>query len=177
MVASTGQILRCSWKDSCPLLALLSLWQMRGSPVQSRSKMNEDNKDQEQDSWRENLAWGLEAGIFFAAVTVVLAIIPALIRALVGTHVWWQKGLSFLAIIGLYLFGGITGGVIVGLLRPWTRYWWGRRMVGALAAVPFAAVIIVTFFGVRDFSVGIVLFTSAVWGGAMSFIFEGEAKP
>lgn len=128
-------------------------------------------------SLRTNLAWGTKWGLGFAAGFTLLSAVPAVIRALVGTDIWWQKGLSFLSIVGVYVFSGILGGIIVGLLRGILRWWWGRRLVGAIIGVPFG-------FAVRTMVHGwsgpadlhIWLIAGAAWGVMMSFIPEPDAQ-
>jgi integral membrane sensor domain MASE1 len=80
--------------------------------------------------------------------------------------------LTFLAIIGVYLFGGFVGGAVVGLLRPVSRWWVGRRLMGVVVAVPITLGIRYAVYGWHPWS-GTELenwtFTAVIWGLAMSF--------
>ena len=119
-----------------------------------------------------NVAWGVAWGLFLAACFTVIAAVPALIRALIGPAHAWQKGLTFFAIIGVYLFGGIFGGAVVGVLRPVSRWWVGRRLIGVVVAVPVTIAIRYAVYGWRPWSEAELenwTFTAIVWGLAMSF--------
>lgn len=120
----------------------------------------------------EDLHWGIRWGIYGAVFFTGLAAIPALLRFLLNVEeVDGHRLPSFPVIIGLYLFGGVFGGAIVGLLRPLARSWWGMRLVGIVAAVPFCFAVSVALSGLSwtqenpDFVIEFAIF----WGFAMSF--------
>jgi hypothetical protein len=119
-----------------------------------------------------NVAWGIVWGLFLAACFTVIAAVPALIRALIGPAYAWQKKLTFLAIIGVYLSSGIAGGAVVGLLRPLSRWWMGRRLIGVVVAVPITIAIRYAVYGWQPWSAPELekwTFTAVIWGLAMSF--------
>ena len=119
-----------------------------------------------------NVVWGAAWGLFLAACFTVIAAVPALIRAFTGPAHVWQKGLSFFAIIGVYLFGGIIGGALVGLLRPVSRWWVGRRLIGVVVAVPVGIAIRYTVYGWHSWTTTELenwTITTIIWGLAMSF--------
>ena len=127
-------------------------------------------------SLRTNLTWGFHIGLLFAAGATALGVVPALVRAFVEAGVWWQKGLSFVTVIGIYVAGGLSAGLIIGLLRGLTRYWLGRRLVGMIAAVPVMLLVAYTVVGVREWDASTLLVwlqTAAIWGFVMSFVPEG----
>lgn len=128
---------------------------------------------------RKNVQWGVLWGLYLAAAFTVIAAIPALIRAVTGPATGWQKGVTFLEIIGVYLFGGVVAGAIVGLLRGATKWWLGRRVVGIIASVPIMFAVRVAVYGPHGWTRADVenwLLTAVIWGIAMSFAPEPWAK-
>ena len=133
----------------------------------------------EQRLLHHNVVWGMKWGLYFATFFTLVAAIPALIRVFIAPTAGWQKSLSFAAIIGTYFFGGLSGGAIVGLLWNLVRWWWGRRLVGVIAAIPIMFATRIAVFGLDGWTrkdVYVWLFTAVVWGGIMSFVPEKEAK-
>jgi hypothetical protein len=69
-----------------------------------------------------------------------------------------------IALLGLYLMGGIVGGLIVGLFRPWLKYRACSTAVGILALIPMS-------LGALRLMAGPI----AGWGGAEWFAVFGTA--
>jgi len=98
---------------------------------------------------RANLGWGVGGGIFVALFFCGLAAIPMLFMMVLvlltflsqrtGVATWFfvpeaiSLGLHALWVFPLYLAAGAVGGLIVGLLRPLTRWRLGATAVGMAA--------------------------------------------
>jgi len=80
-----------------------------------------------------NLIWGIRWGVKFTLVYSAFALLVLLFG---GSATFRQSGATFLLTIGLYVFGGLIAGAIVGLLRPLARWATGATIVGIIAAVP-----------------------------------------
>ena len=77
----------------------------------------------------KNIRWGVTNGALFAAVFSVLAMFIAGSRGeIAGSQLW--------LVIAAYFASGISAGLVVGLVRPWTRRRLGAILVGIVAAVP-----------------------------------------
>jgi hypothetical protein len=75
------------------------------------------------------MRWGVAvAGVYIAWVTVLYVLSRG--------SAFEAKDRSFPAIVLAYLFGGVLGGAIVGVLLPLVRYKIGAAFVGMIAFVP-----------------------------------------
>ena len=127
-----------------------------------------------------NVLWGIRWGLSFAVGITLLAAIPALIRAFMPPTEGWKTGISFPALVGIYLAGGIVAGALVGLLRGWTRSWLVRRGLGILIGMVLVPPIGYAFVELPDElrdALILLLSSGAVWGFCMSFIFEDAFSP
>jgi hypothetical protein len=80
-----------------------------------------------------NLPWGALSGLLFGVIYVLILGILFVVR---GPELFRYYNTSFGEIAILYLYGGVGGGLIVGLLRPLLRWWWGAALVGVVAVIP-----------------------------------------
>lgn len=64
-----------------------------------------------------------------------------------GASPFERRGVSLGAVLLLYVFGGLSAGAIVGLLRPITRARAGAMLVGIPAAVPTVIALVVLHQG------------------------------
>ena len=110
-----------------------------------------------------NLRWGVGRAMTVAAVFIAWA---ALVRALVPD--WYRtRHVDLLSVIGLYAVGGLCVGVVVGLLRPWTRSLPGAIVVGFLASLAAAFAMLASFLGreaLNPLALGLVLVLALVFG-------------
>ncbi len=137
------------------------------------------NKVLRRNSIRQNLSWGIRWGLIFATGFTVLGLIPALIRAFSPPGSFGEQTLSFAGIVASYFFGGVAGGIVVGLLRDLMKWWLGRRIIGIAAAVPFIFAVRVLVEGHDAWTLEDVapwIFAAVVYGVAMSFAPEPWAK-
>ncbi len=86
----------------------------------------------------QNVRWGLANGALFAAVVSALVILLTLTRGeLTASHVW--------LVVAAYFASGMSAGLVVGLLREWTRRRVGAVLVGVVAAVPVGVALQLTY--------------------------------
>jgi hypothetical protein len=76
----------------------------------------------------KNLKWGLRWGLIVAAAFTAIAVFVTLTA---GPD---ARGLSLESLIEFYLLGGISGGLLVGALRPLTSHKAGAILVGTLVS-------------------------------------------
>jgi len=127
----------------------------------------------------ENLAWGVRWGLRFGIGFSLIALVPALIRVVMGAGEWWQRGLSFGGLIGLYLVTGLVGGVTVVAMRGLAGSWLGRRLIGAIVGVQFMFAVRLLIYGWEGWNreeLTVWLVIGSCWGMMMSFIPEHDVR-
>jgi len=81
----------------------------------------------------KNLRWGVFWGacgaVFYGAYAVLLYLFA-------GAQAFSSKGATLGGTLGAYALGGVGAGVVLGLLRPLVRWWWGAALVGFFCAIP-----------------------------------------
>lgn len=87
---------------------------------------------------KQNLLTGVEWGLYFAAVFVAVATLVVVFR---GVDLKGEYNMSYVELVLVYVFGGLTGGVTAGLLLPLCRWRVGTMLVGFVAILPFAFVL------------------------------------
>jgi hypothetical protein len=92
----------------------------------------------------QDLKWGLKWGMWFAVFFSAIAIVMTIVTQ---GEVLKRQNISLPASIGIYVFGGLSGGVILGLLRPLTRKRLGATVVGILVLTPVTVVLGIMMFG------------------------------
>ena len=80
----------------------------------------------------ENVKRGILVGLFFAAAYSLYVVVLYLLR---GAEPFEAHHTTLPRVLGAYLFGGTTGGAIVGLLQPLIRNRITAIGVGILAAL------------------------------------------
>ncbi len=100
-----------------------------------------------------NLRWGLKWGVAMAAGFTVIALALTGVDSLSRTPNPNPPPLADL--VGIYVLAGIGGGLIVGLLRPITKYLAGAMIVGTAIAALWISLIAVRLV-VTDGSWGMV---------------------
>jgi RsiW-degrading membrane proteinase PrsW (M82 family) len=109
-------------------------------------------------STSRNVLWGVKAGLFFASFYSLFVL---LLYAFRGEEPSESKGVSLLAVVVTYFIGGVLGGAIVGLLRPFTRERWGAIVVGMIAALPVVLGFSFAMYG------SIATWEGSTWGGTL----------
>lgn len=82
-----------------------------------------------------NIYWGIRWGLAFAAVYCLYALGLFVAR---GSSHFERQDVTLPLLLAAYIFGGLLGGAIVGLLRPLTRSRLGSVFVGLSTAIPVA---------------------------------------
>ena len=112
------------------------------------------------DNAAANVVWGL----YWGSCGAVLYSFVAVLVHLAG----WPTGrASLLATIGAYFLGGAIGGVVLGMLRPITRFGWGAAVTGAIVAVPVwvgGLVAVEGWTGIDQADLTMVVLISAISG-------------
>lgn len=91
-----------------------------------------------------DLGWGLTGGCLF---TFAYSAFVILLYLIAGPGPFERNGVTLGSVLLSYLFGGLAGGLVVGLLRPLTS-----RRLGAIAVGIIAATLVFVGIGI------------AVWG-------------
>lgn len=92
-----------------------------------------------------NLEWGLWYGVAMACAYSAIAILLFVVR---GPRAFVHNGVSLASTIAVYAIGGILGGLILGLLRPLTRYLFGVLLAAIAVSAPLFGGILVATRGV-----------------------------
>lgn len=92
-----------------------------------------DTRNNPVKSMLGNLAWGCYWGMCGAVFYVLIAIVVYLVQ---GRLAFQARGITLPAVVKGYLFGGLGAGVVLGLLRPLGRWWWGAAVIGFFCAAP-----------------------------------------
>jgi hypothetical protein len=82
-------------------------------------------------SFLGNLRWGVGIGLVFAAL---YSLYVAVLFLIVGSEPFDRHHTSVLMVIATYFVGGITGGSVVGVMRPHTHSRFVAIIVGIVAA-------------------------------------------
>jgi hypothetical protein len=82
-----------------------------------------------------------------AVACIVVALVVNIPHVIQTGEVSGDVGALLLKVIGTYLFGGLLGGSIFGLLRPLTRRRVGAVVVGVAATIPMGLATGFLFFG------------------------------
>lgn len=80
-------------------------------------------------SFKHDLTWGTTRGLFGGVVYCAFASVVLLFKG-------WPSELPTASIYAAYLLGGLSGGVILGALRPYANSPRGAVWVGTLVAIP-----------------------------------------
>ena len=80
-----------------------------------------------------DLRWGATWGFL---VGLCLSLFVAVLFAIRGPQLFLPYGTTLWLVVGLYLVGGLAGGLITGLLRPLAKWRWGAALIGVFAAIP-----------------------------------------
>lgn len=111
--------------------------------------------------------------MYYASGFAVIALAAAALRMIVGPGSFERRLIDSLAAMGVYFLGGVTGGVIVGMLRRWLSSWIGAMVVGALATIPASFGLGVFMFGVSNWTTAKAVFCVVFgigWGSIMSVV-------
>lgn len=116
-----------------------------------------------------NIPLGLLYGIGMA---VLYSLYVSILYVVEGNQPFQAYGISFGIVVILYFLGGIVGGVLLGMLLPWTSRRSGSAVVGIIVACPFAIAAGLAVFGpLLDwgfdewFGTGMVGILLGGWGG------------
>src|SRR4051794_17188739 len=110
-----------------------------------------------------DLRWGASR---FTALGVILSLI-VLAASLMRSGNSNRFGIGLWLAITIYVFGGFLAGLVVGLLRPATRTLLGQILVGFVAMLPLAALVVELAIPPAERAmngVGFVLLVAAVLG-------------
>jgi hypothetical protein len=118
-------------------------------------------------------------------VGLVMALIYSLVVVLVSVSGGFQRfaahGTTMSAVIATYLVTGIAGGVVVGILKPWTASLLGRSAVGLIVAfIAFFNIEIASegpFWGWSAASWKTVLVLSTFFGVAGAYAWAKFTRP
>lgn len=112
--------------------------------------------------------WGLLAGVVYSGL-------GALVYTVKGNDPSDPVGVSLGVLVTTYILGGITGGGLLGLLRPLTVTRRGSSLVGVVASIPvcmgFLLLISGPVFGWGGAEIFSLVFTAVALGGYGGYTF------
>ena len=121
---------------------------------------------------RANLRWGIGWGLGFATI---YSLFVSAMYLLQGPAYVARYGVTLVSIIAAYLFAGLCGGALLGLLRPITRSRVGAALVGIVACGPASLGFLVAMRGgPRHWDVDMVMssvLTAVLLGGICGYRF------
>lgn len=91
-----------------------------------------------------DLKWGVGYGLAFAAAYSAIVLVQYLVT---GPGVVESRHITLGPTIAAYFVGGVVGGALVGLLRPFTRWRVGATLIGIIACLPLAIAFVVVIDG------------------------------
>ena len=115
-----------------------------------------------------DIRWGLRIGAGIATACSVVALVSWTLVVLGGGGSEWMHGTSIITVLAVYAATGGLGGVLVGVLRPWTRSGGGIVAVTLLATALMYTVFSITDQGRRPLSM-----TDNIGGLVMSLLVVG----
>jgi hypothetical protein len=125
----------------------------------------------------KNLKWGLRWGLTMAVGFTAIGVLAAIAASFDPVP---RNDPSLLSFVGFYFLGGSVGGLLLGLLRPITRYKAGAMFVGtALAAVSLgllARIFVITDGWTRVDTVLVALYSLVTGPVATLMIWEVRAR-
>ena len=81
----------------------------------------------------DNVAWGARRGLFYATVLSAWVVVVYFAS---GPGPFTKLNTTLAGTVALYFGGGLAGGLIVGILRPFIRNEIAAAVVGVVAAFP-----------------------------------------
>ncbi len=87
-----------------------------------------------------------------------------------GNTPFERVGYSLPTLMGLYVFGGVAGGAIVGVLLPLAKWRLGASLIGALAGLPLGFALYLTSGDYSTTSLALSLVTVTLIGGMIGML-------
>ena len=85
-----------------------------------------------------NVVWGIKWGLVYAAIYCAWVVVLIVLNGSLTIPFRKDMPVNALLVMATYLWGGVTAGAVLGLLRPLARHRWGAAMVGLAAGLPVA---------------------------------------
>jgi hypothetical protein len=126
---------------------------------------------------QKDLRIGVKIGLECAAGFSFLATLAYLVGG--PTAFVARTRMSLPMVLATYAFGGLTGGLLIGLFRPWRTTSFGSFCLGAVSSLPLSTCIMVRIMPRADwYPAGLVIIavTSLVLGGGFGALFHDETK-
>lgn len=91
---------------------------------------------------------GMQIGVLVAAFLSVVALLIFLIEGPPPEN----QEITIRQLVVIYGGGGLITGAVAGLLAPATRHWAGAMAIGIIAAIPVAALALLTLYGTAQWT-------------------------
>jgi hypothetical protein len=120
----------------------------------------------------KDVGWGLGWGLGF---TLIYSLFVIGLYVLRGAEPFEEKGITLGATLAIYFVGGLAGGILLGLLRPLTRWRPGSALVGMVAVAPATLAFGLAAFGPmhawdKDMVISLII-TAVVLGGGGGYLY------
>lgn len=115
---------------------------------------------------------GLALGVFYSLIVIAIALVSA-------GSIKEQYGFSILVLIVTYLYGGMSGGAIVGWLWPWTTSRLGALIVGVIGAAPLGLGAAVALADANNYTDALIAgaIVSTILGAWAGLFFLAPSRP
>lgn len=126
---------------------------------------------------REDMRIGVKVGLLFTAAFSIIATITYLLSGQAAFVARVKMGLP--NVLAPYLIGGVTGGMIIGFLRPMRATAAGSFFIGTVSSLPLLMCLVAVglprsaWYPIGAISVGI---TAVLIGGGIGAATHGETK-
>lgn len=124
-----------------------------------------------------NLKWGLRWGLTIAVAFTVIAVIATIAASFDPAP---RNDRSLASFVGLYFLAGTCGGLVLGLLRPITKYKVGAMFLGTIVAALclglLARVYVVTDGWTLIDTIGVVFYSLVTGPVATLMIWQGRSR-
>lgn len=129
------------------------------------------------DELRRDFRIGFGISLTLMAVSAVLAVLKYLLAGVDGFH--RTTGMGLPQVLGLYALGALTGGFMIGVLRPLRHSAWGSFIIGWFAAFPlFLAITVIMMPHDEWYPPGVVIavIVTTILGGGSAAAMQSETK-
>jgi hypothetical protein len=126
---------------------------------------------------RNDLRIGIKIGLLYA---IGFSLLASLVYLVVGGRAFVQRnGADLPIVLASYAFGGLAGGLFIGLLRPLRFSRWGAFCMGTVAVIPVLAALMVVILPRAEWyppGVVMIVILAVILGGGSTVVQYDKTK-